>query len=213
MIDGKDTAIISEVKYYFPVFKGTYTWLNKEVDKLVLGELFHDTTPQPRIKNSTSSYQKYFISYCNENTFPNDWYLENYCDAELLGDTIIQLFFGEESYSGGAHPAHYSACKFFNLRSRRNLALKDFLKKESDTTAFRIEALKELKRLKGINENQKLDIDGNMQISDEQFYVTQNFSFTDTSVVLYYNEYEIQSYAEGPVELSINKTKIKNILK
>jgi hypothetical protein len=87
------------------------------------------------------------------------------------------------------------------------------MKKAEDTVEVRKMALLELRQMKNILPGEKLDDDAGMLVNDESFYLSKNFYLSDTTLSFYYNEYEIQAYAFGSVEINIEKKKLKNILK
>ena len=47
---------------------------------------------------------------------------------------------------------------------------------------------------------------------NNKFYLNENFLITDSSLVFYYNNYEITAYAFGPTELIIPYSKIKTLV-
>jgi len=47
---------------------------------------------------------------------------------------------------------------------------------------------------------------------NNEFFLNDNFLITDSSLVFYYNNYEITAYAFGPTELSIPFSKIKSLV-
>jgi hypothetical protein len=46
----------------------------------------------------------------------------------------------------------------------------------------------------------------------DTFYLPQNIGFTQDGVKLLYNEYEVASYADGPVELLLPYKEVKKYL-
>ena len=47
---------------------------------------------------------------------------------------------------------------------------------------------------------------------DEKFQLPQNIFFTDKGLLLYYNSYEIASYADGPKELLFSYKEVNDYL-
>jgi hypothetical protein len=52
-----------------------------------------------------------------------------------------------------------------------------------------------------------------MMFENEKFHLPNNIFYTEKGLLLYYNQYEIASYAEGPIELLFPYTEIENLLK
>jgi hypothetical protein len=215
LISKADTSkqkINSSVRFFFPVFVKDYDWLNKEVQKLMFFTNKVDTIKQPVFQNYIRSIQNDFASYVRDSGSAY-WYLDNFCYAEIMHDSIILLRQGYEGYSGGAHPAMYSTVKYFKLSTHKELGLVDFFKKASDTTEVRSLALQELRKMKELKPGQKLDDDAGMFVNDESFYLSKNFYFSDTTLSFYYNDYELQAYAFGPIEINLNKKSLTKLLK
>jgi hypothetical protein len=212
IVDTNKQKIYSSVRFFFPTFSNEYDWLNNEVQKLMLFSNHVDTFKKPVFKNFIMSYQKNFESYVKDSGSV-EWYFDNSCTAEKINDSTLFLTQGFDSYSGGAHPIAAASLKYFQLQKRKELTLIDFMKKAEDTVEIRKMALLELKQMKNILPGEKLDDDAGMFINDESFYLSKNFYLSDTTLSFYYNQYEIQAYAFGPVEINIDKKKLKNILK
>lgn len=212
IVDTNKQKIYSSVRFFFPTFSNEYDWLNNEVQKLMLFSDQVDTFKKPVFKNFIMSYQKDFETYVKDSGSVV-WYFDNSCTAEKINDSTLFLTQGFDSYSGGAHPIAAASLKYFQLQKRKELTLIDFMKKAEDTVEIRKMALLELKQMKNILPGEKLDDDAGMFINDESFYLSKNFFISDTTLSFYYNQYEIQAYAFGPVEINIDKKKLKNILK
>jgi hypothetical protein len=52
-----------------------------------------------------------------------------------------------------------------------------------------------------------------LQFEDEKFQLPQNIFYTDKGLLLYYNQYEIASYADGPKELFLPIDEVSDYLK
>ena len=51
-----------------------------------------------------------------------------------------------------------------------------------------------------------------LMFEDEKFQLPQNIFFTDKGLLLYYNSYEIASYADGPKELLFSYKEVNDYL-
>ena len=210
--DSQGRKISSTTRVFYPVFKGELAWLNEEVEKMVLMEANLDSLPSPKIKNYFVEYNRMFNQYLSDSG-SIDWYCDNSCGVESLSDSLVTLSQGAEMYTGGAHPYHYACIRTFHLRKRKMMRLSDYLKRATDTVAIKNMALKELRKTKNLKPGERLDDEGSMFITDETFYLSNNFYFTDSTLSFFYNDYEVQAYAFGPVEISLPKIKLKGLLK
>ncbi|WP_326935009.1 RsiV family protein [Flavobacterium sp. PL11] len=53
---------------------------------------------------------------------------------------------------------------------------------------------------------------GGLMFENERFQLPQNIFFTDTGLLLYYNIYEIASYADGATEMLFPYTEVNEFL-
>ena len=210
-----DTAgakIRYSARIFYPVFSGEFEWLNREVDQMLLMETEVDSIKQPRIKNYYASYRIDFQEYARDSG-SIDWYIDNGCSVDSITDSLIFISQACEVYCGGAHPSHHASMYVFNYKTKRKLGLCDFLKSPTDTLAIREMALSELRKIKELKPGQQLDNDAFMFINDETFSLSRNFYFTDSTLTFFYNEYEVQAYAYGYLEIPLSRNKLKNYLK
>ena len=69
----------------------------------------------------------------------------------------------------------------------------------------------EFRRLKELTSEADLGQAG-FWFENNKFYLNDNFLITDSSLVFYYNDYEITAYAFGPTELIIPYSKIATLV-
>ena len=212
--DRKDTTIVGTVDYSFPIFKdATLDWINDFIICKTSPNSNFDTVAKCSLKNAADLFLNDFENYCKENTFSTDWYFDASCNATYLNDSILKINISMEEYSGGAHPNHLSENFILDIKNKKQLALIDFLNNPKDTIYVRKVALQELRKMKNLKPNQKLDEDGNMFVDDQSYYISKNFDLDSANVSFFYNEYEIQAYAFGPVLISIPKVKLRKQIK
>jgi len=140
----------------------------------------------------------------------------NYVDYDV--DTFMQVSYQSESlvsielnyylFTGGAHG--FNGTKFLNFNAKTG----DLL---SNETLF--ESLEEFlaivenkfRTLYQIPEGRSINATG-FWFERDSFHLPDNIGFTETEMILHYNQYEIASYAEGPIILSIPIEKVVQYL-
>lgn len=102
-------------------------------------------------------------------------------------------------YTGGAHG--YGSTSFLNIdpKTGNNLSREDLFKNKSDLTNFAEAKFREQQK---IAENESINATG-YWFEDDKFYLPESVGFTKDSLIFIYNQYDIASYADGPIELKI----------
>ena len=102
-------------------------------------------------------------------------------------------------FTGGAHG--YGSTRFLNFEknSGQELARKDLFKNHRKFVDFAEERFRKQEKIPG---NQSINSTGLMFELDE-FYLPENIGFTEEGLKLLYNPYEVASYADGTIELTI----------
>jgi hypothetical protein len=138
------------------------------------------------------------------------WFIERTGEVKLNKENIFSIDFMEYSFTGGAHPNTYVTFKNFNLNDGEEINLDDLFPKDKQQELTKI-AEAEFRKLKELTSEADLGEAG-YWFENNEFYLNDNFLITDSSLVFYYNNYEITAYAFGPTELEIPYLKIKNLL-
>lgn len=102
-------------------------------------------------------------------------------------------------FTGGAHG--YGTTSFLNINPKtgEELTSKELFKNNKDFTAF---AEKKFRAEKKIAKDQSINENG-FWFENDQFYLPESVGFTQDSLIFVYNQYDIASYADGPIELKI----------
>lgn len=123
------------------------------------------------------------------------------CELSFQGKTMISVIMDSYIFTGGAHG--YGAVSFINLDTKTGKPIKnkDLFK---DYSAFMEYAERVFRSKYEILQNESINSTG-FFFDNDTFALPENIGITNTEVILYYNAYEISSYAEGPIEIKINK--------
>lgn len=129
-------------------------------------------------------------------------------------DTFMQIVYQSEEiismdlnfyfFTGGAHG--YGGTRFLNFDAKTGVLLTaDNLFSETETLKTIAES--KIRAQYQIPEGQNINATG-FWFKDNQFHLPENIGITDAEIVLLYNAYEIASYAEGAISISIPKEEI-----
>lgn len=138
------------------------------------------------------------------------WFIERTGEVKLNKGNIFSIDFMEYSYTGGAHANTIVVFKNYNLSNGEEITLDEIISpnKQNELTKIGEEEFRELKEL-----TQEADLgQAGFWFENNEFYLNDNFLITDSTLVFYYNNYEITAYAFGPTELIIPFTKIKSLV-
>ena len=113
------------------------------------------------------------------------------------------------TYSGGAHGNMISEFLNFNPRTGGLLNLSSILKNKKEFTEF-VAGLFRIKN--NIDPDENINSTG-FWFDNDTFYLPESIGYSETHVILIYNQYEIASYADGPIELLIPIEKALPFLK
>jgi len=135
-------------------------------------------------------------------------------EAEIEGkviydtDSILDIELKHYTFTGGAHGYSGKRSLIFNPETGKIIPDdKLFI----NSNVFRVFAEKKFRESYKIPANAPINATG-LMFEDEQFHLPQTYFFTDKGFLLYYNVYEIASYADGPKELLIPYSEMKPYL-
>lgn len=139
------------------------------------------------------------------------WFIERTGEVKLNKGNLFSIDYMEYSFTGGAHPNTFVAFKNFNLSDGEEIKLDEIFSSDKQQELTKIGEA-EFRKLKNLEPADDLGQAG-FWFENNKFYLNDNFLITDSSLVFYYNNYEITAYAFGPTELEIPYSKIKNLVK
>lgn len=138
------------------------------------------------------------------------WTIEKTGNVQLNKANIFSMDYTEYSFTGGAHPNTLVLFKNYNLVNGEEIKLNELIETEKIKELNQI-AEAEFRKLKNLNTSDDLGKAG-FWFGNNKFKLNDNFLITDSSLVFYYNNYEITAYAFGPTELMIPYSKIKSLI-
>ncbi len=153
-----------------------------------------------------SDFRKY------ETEFGNDFLsydVDVYMSVSYQSEQFVSLEINYYLFTGGAHG--YSGTNFLNFDSLSGEKLSDS-DLFTDREAILDYSEKKFREFYQIPEDRNINATG-YWFENDTFHFPENIGFTENEMILHYNQYEIASYAEGPITLSISKQEIAEFLK
>lgn len=162
------------------------------------------------VQQALQSFIKDFKRYKTE--FGNDFLsydIDMSMDVSYQSELFVSLEINYYLYTGGAHG--YSGTNFLNFDAQtgEKMTPSDLF---TDTEAVLAHAEKKFREAYQIAEDRNINATG-FWFEEDAYHFPANIGFTETEMILHYNPYEIASYAEGPITLSIPKEEIAQFLK
>jgi hypothetical protein len=162
-------------------------------------------------KAEMEEFIKDYESFISE--FPESfqsWFIEKTGVVKLNRANILSIDYLDYSYTGGAHANTFVAFINYSLADGNEITLDDIIPpaKQEELTKIGEEEFRKLKELK-----QEADLgQAGFWFENNDFYLNDNFLITDSTLVFYYNNYEVTAYAFGPTELIIPYSSIKSLV-
>ncbi len=92
------------------------------------------------------------------------------------------------------------------------LTLNDLTYDDAQLEQLKIMAEEQFRFSYELLEDENLE-DAGFHFLDGEFYLTENFAFTDFGLLFYYNVYEVAPYATGPIAVELPYDDLENILR
>lgn len=201
LVEGTDTT---EIVLNVPVFK-TKSVVTDSISKLILKEVsglsYIDSLPQPKDFDAvcTNFITNYKNSLEEDPEFTSAWQVYHTASVDYQSSKLLNLTIDYYGFTGGAHGNGGSYSFFIDVKTGKQI------KKESlfrDLKGFTKLAEKHFRKQQNVPANVNINETG-YWFTDEKFHLPKNIFLNDTGVKLIYNQYEVASYAEGPIEVLI----------
>ncbi len=184
--------------------------INNAISEEIISLLnFDDDTDAISIEKAVKSFQSEYTTLKEryaEESMP--WEAEIEGKISYEGPNIITITLNSYLFTGGAHG--YSATRFLNFDKKKGKALKNSeLFKSQD--AFEKFAETKFRAQENIPSDLSINSTGFM-FETELFYLPENMGFTKEGLQLFYEQYEVASYADGPIVLTLPYADIKDYL-
>lgn len=209
-----DTCTYIELS--IPVLKGGTVDARSRINEYIdasFREALKSRLPEP---NSTAPFPDLADSFLEgyrlfNMEFPEsdaNWFLELKGDSSIMTDDYFTAIITDSDYMGGAHPNSYTTIQSFDLASGRII---DLFSRYDSAGVFKLAEAK-FRAIHQIPDSVGLN-DAGMMFENGEFALPENYGLTPKGLLLYYNSYEIASYATGPTEMVIPYTELESVNK
>ncbi len=177
-------------KINFTVGSAIIYFLNSNIEKNI------------RASTISEASEKFIKNYeSDKKEFPkiSPYFAEISVTEATIKENIISLRVQQYSFTGGAHGN--GATKFLNFNPSTGVLIPNtsFMKNKKEFTEF-VEVL--FRKENNISPKEPINSTG-FWFENNKFSLPDAIGFTEDSLLIIYNQYEIASYADGPIELTI----------
>ncbi len=200
----------------YPVFDPADEWnvaVNELVDdkiRTIAADFIMKGTPKESIEalaeGFVTSYQEFQVDFPESQT---GWYFKLEAKLAYKGKTFSCIQFDTDTYTGGAHPI---SNRQYMLISTDGVQLEKYEDFVISMPKLRDLAEDHFRQTQGIKPGQTLSEAGYM-FTNDVFALPENFGFTKSGMILFYNPYEVADYSKGSIEISIPFSQLKSIYK
>ena len=178
------------------------------IDALYLGE----ETSSPSATSIAEAGTQFVKAYQTHTAEFPDMELEYFVEINIRetynSPQLLSLEMHQYLFTGGAHG--YGATFFENFDAQTGQPLTiDELFKDKKSLVKLVE--KEFRKAFEIQENESINATG-FWFEDDRFHLPESIGFSGSNLVMIYNQYDIASYAAGPIELEIPLKKVESYL-
>lgn len=137
------------------------------------------------------------------------WAIKVEADTLYTSPRTLTVSVNRYTYAGGVHPNSNLGLYVFDRETGRALSLTDLV---SDTTALLNVVERTFRRQQELLPSTNLKEAG-FFLRDGRFFLPTSIGMSRTGMVFYYNQYEIASYAYGPIEVTVPYDQLGGILR
>ena len=127
------------------------------------------------------------------------WKAEIFAEVSYEDPYMITLKMDAYTYTGGAHGYGFTRYLNFDKEKGSEMEAWQLFKNQADFERF---AEGKFRVQEQIPKDQSINSTGFM-FEQDSFHLPENIGFTWEGVTLHYNQYEVASYADGPIEVTI----------
>ena len=203
-IENEDKVDTAFFKISYPIFEDNA--LNDVVSPFILidGDESAEIAGESFILGYDEFVEDSSIKFIN---YP--WYKNVTSEVWSNSPLFLTLATAVDEYTGGAHGNHYTVISNIDMQTKKKIEIKDIVEEKNIATLTSI-AEKHFRKNEKLADSASLVKD--FFFENGTFAINDNFGLTKTSLIIYYNEYEIRPYAEGPTLLEIPYLDIEHIL-
>ncbi len=185
---------------------------NDSICRLINGKIIEETLGQPASMPTGKAIERFIEEEKKE--FRSDDYSFIYTNhvtghAQYGKNNIINYWFREEVFNGGAHPSTTTTILCFNATTGQLIDYNNVFTL-ANNRKLRDALLDKLMADNHVSSIEELNKLGILEMMD--MFVSKNFALEPDSILFYYNEYDIAPYALGPTTISLAYSDLEGII-
>lgn len=141
---------------------------------------------------------------------PSDMYDHFTGTAQFGFDGIINYFFTEDYYGGGAHPNSVTSIQCFSTQTGDKINLDQLI---TDTCSVPLSQRLTDRLMKKVGVVSLDSLHSLGYLDNIEMFVSDNFILDKDSIHFYYNPYDIAPYAAGAITLSFSYEELKDYIR
>jgi len=195
---GDSTCVSFEVQY--PEFMGVDSAVRKSITDRV-NYILNGSAGEPKsLQQMGDDFIKDFQDFLKEMPgYDLGWYFRGQVKVLISSDTLISLQVDTESFTGGVHPTYTT--NFVNVEPKTGTVfLLDAMLRPGYNDELNRLGEEDLRNQLELGEADSLALP---EMADGNFQLNDNYGFRKEGIVFYFNDYEVGSFAEGPIEILI----------
>ncbi|WP_188049420.1 DUF3298 and DUF4163 domain-containing protein [Flavobacterium sp. GP15] len=165
---------------------------------------------------TSKDYNGLLTSFINsyeklQKEYPNDkfgWEADIKGSVKYQSENILNIEINHYTYTGGAHGYQGLRSLIFDINTGKSISNDQLF---TNREAFKAFAEKKFRAKYKIPANKPINATG-LMFEKEKFQLPQNIFFTDKGLLLYYNSYEVASYADGTKEILLSYKEVNDYL-
>ncbi len=186
--------------------------LNQAIEKSIVTQLQYFVEDGDRLSNKEDLVNGFISDYQDfKKDFPESqtpWTIEILGDVTYASERVISYKLTLLSYTGGAHSNE--EVLFFNYDNNgQELPLSTLIDNRSKLME---EAELAFRKKTGLSAQEDLGAAG-YSFEDNEFQLPENIGFSKRGMILYYNDYEIASHADGATEVLLSFERLSEAVK
>lgn len=178
--------------------------INKVVEDFIIDALYlGEETTAPSATTITDAGTQFVQMYRTHTAEFPDMQLEYFVDINIQetfnNPQLLSLEMHQYLFTGGAHGYGATFFENFDAQTGEQLSIDKLFKDKESFLKF---AEKEFRKAHKIPENESINSTG-FWFENDTFYLPESIGFSGSKLIMIYNQYDIASYAAGPIELEI----------
>ncbi|WP_190810144.1 DUF3298 and DUF4163 domain-containing protein [Flagellimonas sp. S3867] len=179
-------------------------------EEIILLLSFDEEQEITSINDAIISFTKSFKEL--KSKFPDEtvgWEASVESDISYEDNDMLTLEFNAYTFTGGAHG--YGSTSFLNFDKRKAVELENW-ELFDDLEGFLKFAEIKFRIQEDIPQDVNINATGFM-FERDAFHLSENIGYTAKGIALIYNQYEVASYADGPINLTLPYAEVNKYLK